>query len=104
MTLKRVDPATDNALHLVFTDAETERLWRLEHASVHELFALMLGGSMSGRRRVLTRDGEASVEPPEKRGGSPALCVMLGQVEVCIPMEKQALRALGREIERALQP
>jgi hypothetical protein len=103
LVLTRVDSTAGNALHLVFRDAGTERLWRLEPASVHELFALILGGSMRGSRRVLARNGEVSVEPAEKRGGAPALCMMLAQVEVCIPMGKQALRALGREIERALE-
>jgi hypothetical protein len=104
LTLMRVDPTAGNALHFVFRDAETERLWRLDPASVHELFALILGGSMRGGRRVLAHDGEAQVEPAEKCGGAPALCMTLGHVEVCIPMEKQALRALSREIERALDP
>lgn len=103
LTLVRVEPAAGNALHLVFKDEDTERLWRLEPASVQELLALLMGGAMRGTGRVLANEGDASLEPPEKRGGSAMLCVSLNHVEVCVPMEKPALSALGREIEHALK-
>lgn len=103
LTLMRVEPAAKNALHLVFQDEDTERLWRLEPASVQELLALLMGGAMRGTGRVLANAGDATLEPAEKRGGNAMLCVSLNHIEVCVPMHKPALSALGREIEHALK-
>ena len=104
LKLVRVDPSAGRALHLVFEDGEAERLWRLEPVSAREFLALLLRGEMRKGGRVVLKGAEATVEPGERNSSAPMLCLSLGHVEVCIAVERGALGALGREIERALQP
>jgi hypothetical protein len=88
-------------MHLVFDDAGAERSWRLEPVSSREFLALLLKGEMRKGRRVVLKGAEAAVEPGEGRNGAPMLCVTLDHVEVCVPMDRKALDALGKEIARA---
>jgi hypothetical protein len=90
-------------MHLVFEDGDAERSWRLEPVSAREFLALLLKGAMRKGRRVVLKGAEMAVEPGERRGGTPMLCVTLDHVEVCVPMDRKALDALGKEIARALQ-
>ena len=91
-------------MHLVFEDEGAERSWRLEPVSAREFLALLLKGEMRKGRRVVLKGAEATVEPGERKNSAPMLCVTLDHVEVCVSMDRKALDALGREIERVLEP
>jgi hypothetical protein len=91
-------------MHLVFEDIDAERSWRLDPASVREFLALLLKGEMRKGGRVLLKGAEMAVEPGERANGAPILCVTLDHVEVCVSLDRKALGALGRAIERALKP
>lgn len=91
-------------MHLVFEDVDAERSWRLDSASVREFLALLLRGKMRKGGRVILNGAETTVEPGERTNGAPMLCVTLDHVEMCVSMDRKALGALGREIERALEP
>jgi hypothetical protein len=90
-------------MNLVFEDEGAERSWRLDAVSSREFLALLLRGEMGKGRRVVLKGAEAAIEPGARHDGQPVLCVMLDHVEVCVQMDRQALDALGREIERALR-
>jgi hypothetical protein len=90
-------------MHLVFEDVDAERSWRLDPASVREFLALLLKGEMRKGGRVILKGAEATVEPGERTNSAPMLCVTLDHVEVCVSMDRKALGALGREIERVLE-
>ena len=103
LKLVRIDASTGRAMHLVFKDGDAERSWRLEAVSAREFIALLLKGDMRNGRRVLVKGADAAVEPGENGSAAPMLCVTLDHVEVCMPMDRNALSALGKEIKRALQ-
>ena len=88
-------------MNLVFGDEGAERSWRLDAVSSREFLALLLRCEMGKGRRVVLKGAETAIEPGARRSDEPMLCVMLDHVEVCVQMNKQALNALGREIERA---
>ena len=90
-------------MHLVFDNAGAEHRWKLEPVSVREFLALLLRGEMRKGPRVVLKASEASIEPPEKRGGAPVVCVSLGHVELCFAMDKVELGALGKDIAQALK-
>jgi hypothetical protein len=90
-------------MHVVFDNAGAEHHWKLEPVSARELLALLLKGEMRRGGRVLMRTAEATIEPPERHGGEPAVCVSLGHVELCFTMDRMELGALSKDIAKALK-
>ncbi len=101
LKLVRVEPAGKKGINLIFSQDAAEHTWLLEHTSVTEFLALMLRGRMRRGRRIELEDAELTIEPPEEGGDNPYLCMALGPLEVCAPINKSTVKAIRADLERA---
>ena len=101
LKLVRVEPTRKKGITLVFSQDGEEHGWLLEHTSVTEFIALLLRGKMLHGRRVELENAELTIEPPPKQPGHPQLCVSLGPLEVCAPLNRSTMKALRADLERA---
>lgn len=105
LRLTGAEPSGRNGIKLVYADeAGGEQSWLLEHTSMLEFFALVLRGRMRKGRRLVLQDFDVTVEPPEKAGSSPLLCLASGPLETCAPLDRKTLIALRKEIDQILKP
>lgn len=103
LTLVRVESAGRNSLSLVFTGDGEERSWKLEQTTVTEFLALLLRGRMRQGRRVMLQDVEFTLEPPETGETDLSVCLAMGPLELCAPMDRAGAKALKADIERSLR-
>jgi hypothetical protein len=90
---------------LVYSEASgQEQSWLLEHTSLLEFFALLLRGRMRKGRRVVLEEVDVSIEPPEKAGAQPMLCLASGPLETCAMLDRKTLASLRDEIDLILKP
>ena len=90
---------------MVYQDeAGQERGWLMQKTSVVEFLALLLRGRMWRGRRVVIDKAEVTIEPPDKPGGLPALCLATGLLVSCAPLEHASLEALRDDINAVLRP
>lgn len=103
LRLVRVDPQDGRGIRFMFESAGVEHRWLLETGSVTEMIALLFKGRLRSNRRVLLGSVEVSLEPPESESEGPSLCLDVGHVEVCVPVDKAAARALRADLGRFLK-
>lgn len=108
LSLRRIDPIAGRGLSFIFEGQifegqARELTWLLEPASVVEIFALLLRGKMRRGRRVMLDNAEATLEPAEKPGGHPQLCIAFGTLEICAPVDPAGLASLKTDLEKALK-
>lgn len=103
LKLLRIEPADGSGLDLVFQSDGEEQAWRLENTSITEFLALLLRGRMHRGRRIFLTDAELALEPPEDRSEDSTLCLTVGEVQLCAPVDRAGARALKAEIDRSLK-
>lgn len=101
LQLVRVEPAGKKGITLIFNHDGEELGWLLEHTSVTEFLALLLRGRMLQGRRIELDDAELTIEPPPEGSEHPSLCLSLGPLEVCAPVNRATMKALRADLERA---
>ena len=100
LKLIRSEPARGNGICLVFDVAGEEHSWLLEQTSVTEMLALMLKGRMRKGRRIDLDEAEITIEPPVSAGDDPLLCVSIGPLEICVPVDRAAAKAIRADLDR----
>lgn len=104
LRLERIEPAGSSGMMLVYHDPDgREQTWIMEQATVTEFLALMLHGKMRKGRRVVIDDVDVTIEPPEKPGGLPILCLATGPLESCATLDRPTLKALRADIDALLR-
>lgn len=101
LNLVRVEPAGRKGITLIFSQDGQEHGWLLEHTSVAEFMALLLRGRIRRGRRVELEEAELTIEPPPSSSEHPHLCMALGPLEVCAPLNRSTVKALRADLERA---
>ncbi len=101
LKLVRVEPAGRKGLTLIFSQDGEELSWQLAHTSVTEFLALLLRGRMLRGRRVELDDAELAIDPPPEGSKDPQLCLSLGPLEICAPVNRATMKALRADLERA---
>lgn len=101
LKLVRVEPAGKKGITLIFSQDGQEHGWLLEHTSVTEFMALLLRGRIQRGRRVELEDVELTIDPPPSGSAHPQLCMELGPLEVCAPLNRSTLKALRADLESA---
>ncbi len=101
LELVRVEPAGRKGLTLIFSQDGEELSWQLAHTSVTEFLALLLRGRMVRGRRVELDDAELVIDPPPEGSKDPQLCLSLGPLEICAPVNRATMNALRADLERA---
>lgn len=101
LQLVRVEPVGKKGINLVFSQDGQEHGWLLEHTSVTEFMALLLRGRMRRGRRIELEDAELTIEPPPDGSEHPQLCMALGPLEVCAPVNRSTVKALRADLDRA---
>jgi len=101
LKLIRVEPAGKKGITLIFSQDSEEHGWLLEHTSVTEFMALLLRGRIRRGRRVELEDAELTIDPPPSGSEHPHLCMALGPLEVCTPLNRSTVKALRADLERA---
>lgn len=94
LKLVRVEPSKGSCIVLVFEAGGKEYGWLLEQTSVTEFLALLLRGRMRRGRRVELDDVEVSIEPAAAIADDPFLCVAMGALELCAPMDRAIVKAI----------
>lgn len=100
LKLVRVEPAGKKGINLIFSQDGIEHTWLLEHTSVTEFLALMLRGRMLRGRRIELDEAELTIEPPPEGSEHPQLCMALGPLEVCAPINRSTVKAIRADLER----
>lgn len=100
LQLVRVEPAGKKGIYLIFNQDGVEHSWLLEHTSVTEFLALMLRGRMRRGRRIELEDAELTIEPPPEGSDIPQLCMALGPLEVCAPINRATVKAIRADLDR----
>lgn len=103
LRLLRTEVAGPDSVSLVFEGSYGEESWLLENTSLSEFFALLLHGRIRPGGQLVV-DGTVMLEPPQRAGDKPALCISTGVVEGYVPVDRSTLRALQAEISRMLGP
>lgn len=101
LKLVRVEPVAKKGINLIFSQDGAEHTWLLEHTSVTEFLALMLRGRMRRGRRIELEDAELTIDPPPEGSEYPLLCMALGPLEVCAPINRSTVKALRADLDRA---
>ncbi|RYZ13917.1 MAG: hypothetical protein EON61_05545 [Alphaproteobacteria bacterium] len=100
LKLVRVEPAGKKGITLIFSQDGHEHGWLLEHTSVTEFLALLLRGRIQRGRRVELEQAELTIDPPPSGSDHPQLCMSLGPLEVCTPLNRSTVKALQADLER----
>lgn len=103
LKLVRVEPAKALGIALVFETGGQEHDWILEQTSVAELMALLLRGRMRSGRRVELDNVELTIEPPKELADDPLLCVAMGPLELCAPVDGATAKAMKTDLDRAMK-
>lgn len=88
---------------LVFESGGEERGWLLEHTSMAEFMALMLRGRVRRGRRIELDEVEVTIEPPVVLADNPLLCLAMGPLELCAPVDRATVKAMRTDLDRAMK-
>ena len=103
LILVRVEPKSRKGILLVFESSGEERGWLLEQTSLTEFMALLLRGRMQMGRRIHLDQVEITIEPPLVLADDPLLCVAMGPLELCAPVDRATVRAMKTDLDRAMK-
>ncbi len=88
---------------LVFEAGGHEQGWLLERTSLTEFMALLLRGRMRSGRRIQLDEVEVTIEPPEAFADDPLLCLAMGPLELCAPVDRATVKAMRTDLDRAVK-
>lgn len=103
LKLVRVEPKSRKGILLVFESSGEERGWLLERTSLTEFMALLLRGKMRTGRRIHFDEVEITIESPLVLADDPLLCVALGPLELCAPVDRATVKAMKIGLYRAVK-
>lgn len=103
LKLLRVEPKRRTGIMLVFDSDGEERSWLLEQTSLTELMALLLKGRVRRGRRIELDEVEVTIEPPAMLADNPLLCLAMGPLELCAPVDRATVKAMRTDLDRAMK-
>lgn len=103
LKLVRVEPKSRKGILLVFESGGEEQGWLLAQTSITEFMALLLRGQMRSGRRIQLDEVEVTIEPPAVFADDPLLCVAMGPLEFCAPVDQATVKAMRADLNRAMK-